>query len=529
MKRALRASSRLGDGVRYQQLGISNSNDLETQSPPLDRTQFDFSSSHEGVSFFGQIRSTVVASKLNWLLVFVPIGLAAHSFEINPLAIFMTNAIAIVPLSVMLTEATERIAADAGDTVGALLNITLGNLVELIILVALVNNHIRIVQASILGSVLVNLLLILGSALFASSMSNIDPHSSMEESELLAALLFVSVFVILIPTAFDYTFHMKGKKSEAALSMSRASSLVVLVIYIVYFAYEMRPKHVEAPAIPLQPLQADHHQHRRNQNSTSHSARLIRFADQEVPTRARSTTLDTLSVAEAEEERGKREMSRTSLSHRSRGNSRSHSRSGSRTEFHGSEMRDLSVGSAQSRTISERPEVPSYPSHPSSTSGTVAAVTVLFISSALMSMNAEFLVKTIDDVTHEGGLSEALIGLIILPVVGNIAEYVTVVTVAMRNKLELAISVAVGSAIQIALCVAPLTVLIAWMLGRDLEMAFNVFETTTLVGSGLLINLLILSRAGTAIRAIGLKGALMFACYVIIALGAYYEPRGKTK
>ncbi|KAF6518041.1 hypothetical protein HZS61_002119 [Fusarium oxysporum f. sp. conglutinans] len=529
MKRALRASSRLGDGVRYQQLGISNSNDLETQSPPLDRTQFDFSSHHEGVSFFGQIRSTVVASKLNWLLVFVPIGLAAHSFQINPLAIFMTNAIAIVPLSVMLTEATERIAADAGDTIGALLNITLGNLVELIILVALVNNHIRIVQASILGSVLVNLLLILGSALFASSMSNIDPHSSMEESELLAALLFVSVFVILIPTAFDYTFHMKGKKSEAALSMSRASSLVVLVIYIVYFAYEMRPKHIEAPAIPLQPLHTEHHQHRRNQGSTSHSARLIRFADQEVPTRARSTTLDTMSVAEAEEERGKRETSRASLSHRSRGNSRSHSRSGSRTEFHGSEMRDLSVGSAQSRTIMERPEVPGHPSHPSSTSGTVAAVTVLFVSSALMSMNAEFLVKTIDDVTHEGGLSEALIGLIILPVVGNIAEYVTVVTVAMRNKLELAISVAVGSAIQIALCVAPLTVLIAWMLGRDLEMAFNVFETTTLVGSGLLINLLILSRAGTAIRAIGLKGALMFACYVIIALGAYYEPHGKTK
>ncbi|EXL99554.1 hypothetical protein FOIG_08593 [Fusarium odoratissimum NRRL 54006] len=533
MKRALRASSRLGDGVRYQQLGISNSNDLETQSPPLDRTQFDFSSHHEGVSFFGQIRSTVVASKLNWLLVFVPIGLAAHSFQINPLAIFMTNAIAIVPLSVMLTEATERIAADAGDTIGALLNITLGNLVELIILwvplVALVNNHIRIVQASILGSVLVNLLLILGSALFASSMSNIDPHSSMEESELLAALLFVSVFVILIPTAFDYTFHMKGKKSEAALSMSRASSLVVLVIYIVYFAYEMRPKHVEAPPIPLQPLHTEHHRHRRNQGSTSHSARLIRFADQEVPTRARSTTLDTMSVAEAEEERGKRETSRASLSHRSRGNSRSHSRSGSRTEFHGSEMRDLSVGSAQSRTIMERPEVPGHPSHPSSTSGTVAAVTVLFVSSALMSMNAEFLVKTIDDVTHEGGLSEALIGLIILPVVGNIAEYVTVVTVAMRNKLELAISVAVGSAIQIALCVAPLTVLIAWMLGRDLEMAFNVFETTTLVGSGLLINLLILSRAGTAIRAIGLKGALMFACYVIIALGAYYEPHGKTK
>lgn len=134
MKRALRASSRLGDGVRYQQLGISSTSDLETQSPPNERSGFDFGTNHEGLSFFGQIRSTVVASRLNWLLVFVPIGLAAHTFEINPLVTFMTNAVAIVPLSVMLTEATERIAADAGDTIGALLNITLGNLVELIIL-----------------------------------------------------------------------------------------------------------------------------------------------------------------------------------------------------------------------------------------------------------------------------------------------------------------------------------------------------------------------------------------------------------
>ena len=189
-----------------------------------------------------------------------------------------------------------------------------------------------------------------------------------------------------------------------------------------------------------------------------------------------------------------------------------------------SEFRDLPVtGAVHSRPVQhERLDMTGHvshaphASHASSTGGTIAAVTILVVSSALMSMNAEFLVKTIDDITHEGGLSEAMIGLIILPVVGNIAEYVTVVTVAMRNKLDLAISVAVGSAIQIALCVAPLTVLIAWMIGRDLEMAFNVFETTTLVGSGLLINLLILSRAGTAIRAIGLKGALMFACYVII-------------
>ncbi|KAK7414500.1 hypothetical protein QQZ08_012534 [Neonectria magnoliae] len=110
-----------------------------------------------------------------------------------------------------------------------------------------------------------------------------------------------------------------------------------------------------------------------------------------------------------------------------------------------------------------------------------------------MSMCAEFLVSTIDDVTHQGGLSESVIGLIILPVVGNIAEYVTVVTVAARNKLDLAIAVAVGSAIQIALRVTPLTVLAGWALQRKLELTFNFFETTTLVGTVLLVILLVLN------------------------------------
>ncbi|KAJ4213046.1 hypothetical protein NW759_011307 [Fusarium solani] len=539
IKRALRASSRFGDGIRYQQLSSSNLTDLETQ--PLEWNGFDHGSSNDAnLGFFGQIRATLVASKLNWLLIFVPVGLAAHSYEVSPLVTFITNAIAIIPLSVMLTDATERIATEAGDTIGALLNITLGNLVELIILVvALVNDHIRIVQASILGSVLVNLLLILGSALLASSMSSHDPHCSVEESELLACLLFISVFVILVPTAFDYTFHMKGKRSEAALSMSRATSLVVLVIYVIYFAYEMRPKVAETLPIPLQNLQPGNSRHRRGQASLSQTnagSRSIRFADQNAQSRARSTTLDRgqsrVNPEIVEEEPVNRDPtrpdSRLGSSYQQGFRARGHSRSRSLSASQGFHSRDSSLndGTIASQFLPEHAHEVSalQPSRPTNSSGTFASVTVLVLTSALMSMNAEFLVKEIDDVTHEGGLSEGMIGLIILPVVGNIAEYVTVVTVATKNKLDLAISVAVGSAIQIALCVAPLTVLIAWMLHRDLEMAFNVFETTTLVGTGLLINLLILSRTSTSVRAVGLKGALMYACYVIIGLGAYYEP-----
>jgi Ca2+:H+ antiporter len=153
-----------------------------------------------GSSFSGALREMLLSTWLNGLLVFVPIGLLTYLLKMNPILVFVMNVIAIVPLSALLTEATEKIAKDAGDTIGALLNISLGNLVELILfVVALVNNHIRIVQASILGSILVNLLLILGSALLASSFRNFEPLYNTAETQLLSCLLFVSVFVFLMP------------------------------------------------------------------------------------------------------------------------------------------------------------------------------------------------------------------------------------------------------------------------------------------------------------------------------------------
>lgn len=159
-------------------------------------------------------------------------------------------------------------------------------------------------------------------------------------------------------------------------------------------------------------------------------------------------------------------------------------------------------------------------SRPSAGNGTrgakVACVFVLVVSSLLMSACGEFLVSTIDQVTHESDvLSKPFIGLVILPIVGNIAEYVTVVTVGVRGKLDLAIAVAVGSSIQISLCVTPLTVLAGWALRKNLGLTFSFFEMATLLGSVLLVNLLILNESGSTLRTAGLKGALMCACYVI--------------
>jgi Ca2+:H+ antiporter len=119
------------------------------------------------VRFYRTFKSILLSSWINVLLVFVPIGIASECASLSPSIIFSMNAVAIIPLAGMLSYATESVARRMGDTVGALMNVTFGNAVELIIfIIALVKNEIRIVQASLLGSILANLLLILGMCFF---------------------------------------------------------------------------------------------------------------------------------------------------------------------------------------------------------------------------------------------------------------------------------------------------------------------------------------------------------------------------
>ncbi|CRK28584.1 hypothetical protein BN1708_015259 [Verticillium longisporum] len=500
------------------------------------------------MSSVSSLREMILASWLNSLLVFVPVGLVSYLSGMSPILTFVTNVIAIVPLSALLTDATERIANDAGDTVGALLNISLGNLVELIILyifqpllvlnlsadiltaciVALVNNHIRIVQASILGSIIVNLLLILGSALFASTFSRHDASApSTSNTQLLSCLLLVSVFVFLMPTAFDYTFEGSKGADKAILKMSRISAIMVLVIYVLYFVHELRTRPVAHDAIPAEGAgtQPSHWAVPEPQIPSRSRAytlppRTIRFADDGTPTVASSSNDNDIDPVNSFPGR----PLSTEPSIRSRRHSRSNSGSAatSRAPSAPGFMRSGPTTLELMRTTSNQAHVQHRP-----TGSRFMSILVLVVTSALMSMCAEFLVSTIDAVTHQGHLSEPVIGLIILPIVGNIAEYITVVTVAAKDKLDLAVAVAVGSSIQIALCVTPLTIIAGWILDRQLALTFNIFEMATLLGSVLIVNMLILNDGGTAAKTNGLKGALMCACYAIIGLGAYLSPEEK--
>lgn len=151
-----------------------------------------------------------------------------------------------------------------------------------------------------------------------------------------------------------------------------------------------------------------------------------------------------------------------------------------------------------------------------------SAIVMLLISTALVALCAEFMVDAIDAVVENSPVKEIFIGLIILPIVGNAAEHVTAVAVAMKNKMDLAIGVAVGSSIQIALLLTPLVVILGWIIGRDMTLYFTLFETVCLFVSAFIVNFLVLDG-----RSNYLEGALLCTTYVIIALVAFYYPEGK--
>ena len=148
-----------------------------------------------------------------------------------------------------------------------------------------------------------------------------------------------------------------------------------------------------------------------------------------------------------------------------------------------------------------------------------SAIILLLVSTALVAVCAEFLVTSINYLVHNTSVSEAFIGLIILPIVGNAAEHVTAVTVASKNKMDLAIGVAVGSSIQIALFVTPVIVLLGWALNKDMSLYFSLFETISLFVSAFIVNFLVLDG-----RSNYLEGALLIAAYIIIAVAAFFYP-----
>lgn len=149
-----------------------------------------------------------------------------------------------------------------------------------------------------------------------------------------------------------------------------------------------------------------------------------------------------------------------------------------------------------------------------------AALGMLVLTTGVIAICAEFLVGSIDELSAHWGLSHTFVGIILLPIVGNAAEHLTAVTVAMKNKMDLSIGIGLGSSMQIALLVAPFCVLVGWAM-EDVPMTlhFSTFETCILFVSVFVVNSLISDGTSN-----WLEGAMLVAAYVLVAIAFFLLP-----
>lgn len=212
------------------------------------------------VRFVRHTRTAICHSWVNVLLVFVPVGIAVEAVGMDPAIIFAMNAVAIIPLAGLLSHATECVASRMGDAIGALLNVTFGNAVELIIfIIALVKNEIRIVQASLLGSILANLLLIMGMAFLLGGLRFQEQIYNSTVTQMSACLLSLAVTSLLLPTAFHASFKSSIDADKSTLKVSRGTSVVLLLVYVLYIIFQLKSHSYLYASTPQQIIDEESH------------------------------------------------------------------------------------------------------------------------------------------------------------------------------------------------------------------------------------------------------------------------------
>ncbi len=359
---------------------------------------------------------------LSILLLFIPISIAAHFLEWGSAVVFITSGVAIIPLAAWMGTATEEIAVVVGPSLGGLLNATFGNATELIIaLIALNAGLINVVKATITGSIISNLLLVMGFSMLLGGLRYKEQEFQPIVARVNASSMNLAVIAILLPTAMDAT--SAGIDEVTLQRLSVAVAVVLILVYGLTLLFSMK----------------------------THSY------------------LFDVGVADMD-------------------------------------LEEI----AQSNLAQENPE---HKPNLWLWIGVLLGVTLL------VAYESELLVDTLEEATSKLGLTALFTGVILLPVIGNAAEHATAVTVAMKNKMDLSVSVAVGSSLQIALFVAPVLVLTGWLIGQPMDLDFNPFELVAVAVAVLIANSI--SSDG---KSNWLEGTLLLAAYVVLGLAFYFHP-----
>lgn len=346
------------------------------------------------------------------LLIFVPIAILLELAHANETAIFIVSALGIIPLAGLLGEATDTLAVRAGARAGALLNATFGNAAELIITIAALQaGLLEVVKASITGSIIGNLLLVLGLSILAGGIKNGTQFFDRRGISVMMTTMTIAIIGLVIPAVFSHSIDQVNHFGVEYLSIGVAIAL--MIGYVLSLLFQFR--------------------------SGTHS-----------------------EIAKEEDEP---------------------------TEHHG-------------RIHTLR-----------------SALIVLLVAVIFVAILSEILVGAVEPLIVSQGLSELFVGVIIIPIIGNAAEHFVAVEMAVKNRMELTMGIALGSSLQIALFVAPLLVFIALLFGQQLTLVFNQFELAALGAAVIIAALISLDGESN-----WLEGAQLTIVYIILALAFFFLP-----
>ena len=350
---------------------------------------------------------------LNALLLFIPIALVLEWMHSSPIAIFFTSALAIVPLAGLMGKATEHLAEQMGEGIGGLLNATFGNAAELIIaLMALRAGLTEVVKASITGSIIGNILLILGLAFLVGGLKHSTVRFNRTAASVSRTLLALAAIALIVPAVFHQV--AKGADPFHEWELSYEISLVLVFVYGLSLIFTLRTHaHLYVGGDPA----------------------------------AEEDGLDT----------------------------------------HGWSRRK--------------------------------SVLVLVVATIGVAVMSELLVGSVEHAAQALGMSDLFIGVVLIAIIGNAAEHSTALLVARKNKMDLAVNIAIGSSLQIALFVAPLLVFAGSVLGRTMDLLFTPFEVVAIALAVLVVNLIASDGESN-----WLEGAQLLAVYFILALAFYFLP-----
>ncbi|WP_425147905.1 calcium/proton exchanger [Deinococcus sp.] len=356
---------------------------------------------------------------MNVLLVFLPLSLLLeYAFHSPPLWVFGAATIAIIPLADWLRKATEQVAARAGQTIGGLLNVTFGNLAELIIAIfVLLGGNVAVVKAQITGSIIGNALLGLGLAILIGSFGRARQKFSGANAGQLNSMLFLVLIALLLPALFDLTERLPGFAATSAAArdnlderLSLGVAALLMVVYALNLVYTL------------------------------------------------VTHKDVFASDDPEEQ------------------------------------------------------------HQGALWPVWQAAAVLVGATALIALESELLSGALEASSSALGLSPFFLGIIVLAVVGNFAEYIAGSYFARRGKIGLAINIAVGATIQVALFTAPLLVLISYFIGRPMNLVFSSpLELVAIVAVALIVTTV--TKDG---EATWFEGVLLIAVYLLLGLAFYF-------